>query len=74
MFTKCFLLRLYDEQGFDYSFDIYTFSSMTDVAETLEELDGCELGTKEFWENSYSNEISNYKSHGKISHVLSPAE
>lgn len=42
---------------------------MTDVPDTDEELSGCELGTKEFWENSYSNEIRNYKSHGDVGEV-----
>lgn len=34
-----------------------------------EELGGSELGTKEFWEKSYSNEIKNYKSHGDVGEV-----
>lgn len=42
---------------------------MSDNTDHDEELDGCELGTKEFWENSYSNEIRNYKSHGDVGEV-----
>lgn len=45
---------------------------MMDVVEadqTDEELGGCELGTKEYWENSYSSEINNYKSHGDVGEV-----
>lgn len=42
---------------------------MSDGGDIDEELGGCELGTKEFWENSYSNEINNYKSHGDVGEV-----
>lgn len=42
---------------------------MTEVADIDEELGGCELGTKEYWENSYLNEIRNYKTHGDVGEV-----
>lgn len=32
--------------------------------ENIEELEGSELGTKEYWEKSYELEIKNYVSHG----------
>lgn len=35
----------------------------------IEELDGSELGTKEYWDQSYSTEIKNYKSHGDVGEV-----
>lgn len=34
--------------------------------ENIEELEGSELGTKEYWEKSYELEIKNYVSHGKF--------
>ncbi len=34
-----------------------------------DELGGSELGTKEFWQESYSNEINNYKSHGDVGDI-----
>lgn len=33
------------------------------------ELDGSELGTKEYWETSYTREIGNYKSHGDVGEI-----
>lgn len=36
---------------------------------TIEELDGSELGTKEYWDKSYTSEIRNYKSHGDVGEV-----
>lgn len=42
---------------------------MSNVEDNVEELGGSELGTKEFWEKSYSNEIDNYKSHGDVGEV-----
>ncbi|GAB0096191.1 Protein-lysine N-methyltransferase [Sergentomyia squamirostris] len=33
------------------------------------ELDGSELGTKEFWDRSYEIEIRNYKSHGDVGEI-----
>ncbi|KAH8297262.1 hypothetical protein KR044_008883, partial [Drosophila immigrans] len=33
------------------------------------ELEGSELGTKEYWENSYTREIRNYKSHGDVGEI-----
>lgn len=42
---------------------------MSNDAGVDEELLGCELGTKDFWEKSYSNEITNYKSHGDVGEV-----
>lgn len=42
---------------------------MSDGGDIDDELGGCELGTKEFWESSYSNEINNYKSHGDIGEI-----
>lgn len=35
----------------------------------IEELDGCELGTKDYWDKSYDNEITNYRSHGDVGEV-----
>lgn len=35
----------------------------------IEELDGSELGTKEYWDQSYNSEIRNYKSHGDVGEV-----
>lgn len=42
---------------------------MSNVADNDEELGGCELGTKEYWEKSYSTEIINYVSHGDVGEV-----
>lgn len=36
---------------------------------TIEELGGSELGTKEYWDKAYDNEIENYKSHGDVGEV-----
>ena len=36
---------------------------------SVEELDGSELGTKEYWEKSYQREIKNYKSHGDVGEI-----
>ncbi|KAM8713154.1 hypothetical protein ACLKA7_013465 [Drosophila subpalustris] len=33
------------------------------------ELDGSELGTKDYWETSYTREIRNYKSHGDVGEI-----
>ncbi|KAH8238791.1 hypothetical protein KR038_000324 [Drosophila bunnanda] len=33
------------------------------------ELNGSELGTKEYWESSYTREIGNYKSHGDVGEI-----
>ncbi|XP_062134035.1 EEF1A lysine methyltransferase 2 [Drosophila sulfurigaster albostrigata] len=33
------------------------------------ELEGSELGTKEYWENSYTREIQNYHSHGDVGEI-----
>lgn len=35
----------------------------------IEELEGSELGTKDYWEKSYNCEINNYKSHGDVGEV-----
>lgn len=35
----------------------------------VDELEGSELGTKEYWEKSYDTEIRNYKSHGDVGEV-----
>lgn len=35
----------------------------------IEELDGSELGTKDYWDQSYDTEIENYKSHGDVGEV-----
>lgn len=42
---------------------------MTDTWAKVEELDGSELGTKDYWDESYDNEIKNYKSHGDVGEV-----
>ena len=36
------------------------------LMDNIEELEGCELGTKEYWEKSYELEIKNYENHGKF--------
>ncbi|XP_023171222.1 EEF1A lysine methyltransferase 2 [Drosophila hydei] len=33
------------------------------------ELEGSELGTREYWETSYTREIKNYKSHGDVGEI-----
>ncbi|KAH8325033.1 hypothetical protein KR074_002446 [Drosophila pseudoananassae] len=33
------------------------------------ELDGSELGTKEYWDSSYTREIGNYKNHGDVGEI-----
>lgn len=35
----------------------------------IEELDGSELGTKDYWDQSYDTEIENYKTHGDVGEV-----
>ncbi|ETN64596.1 hypothetical protein AND_003655 [Anopheles darlingi] len=35
----------------------------------VEELEGSELGTKDYWESSYSREINNYRDHGDVGEV-----
>ncbi|XP_031617904.1 EEF1A lysine methyltransferase 2 [Contarinia nasturtii] len=35
----------------------------------IEELEGSELGTKDYWDKSYDTEIENYKSHGDVGEV-----
>lgn len=35
----------------------------------IEELEGSELGTKDYWDRSYNAEIKNYKSHGDVGEV-----
>ncbi|XP_055606196.1 EEF1A lysine methyltransferase 2 [Uranotaenia lowii] len=35
----------------------------------MEELEGSELGTKEYWESSYETEIRNYQDHGDVGEV-----
>lgn len=35
----------------------------------IEELDGSELGTKDYWDQSYHTEIKNYQSHGDVGEV-----
>lgn len=47
----------------------FLFGKMSSVEDNDEELGGSELGTKEFWEKAYSNEITNYKSHGDVGEV-----
>lgn len=34
-----------------------------------EELDGSELGTKEFWDKRYTMDLKNYKSHGDFGDI-----
>lgn len=36
---------------------------------SVEELDGSELGTIEYWEKSYDSEIKNYETHGDVGEV-----
>ncbi|XP_053674514.1 EEF1A lysine methyltransferase 2 [Anopheles nili] len=39
------------------------------MSDEIEELEGSELGTKEFWESSYMREIKNYRDHGDVGEV-----
>ncbi|XP_052897368.1 EEF1A lysine methyltransferase 2 [Anopheles moucheti] len=39
------------------------------MSEQIEELEGSELGTKDFWETSYTREIENYRDHGDVGEV-----
>nr|XP_040218508.2 EEF1A lysine methyltransferase 2 [Anopheles coluzzii] len=39
------------------------------MSEQIEELEGSELGTKDFWESSYTREIANYRDHGDVGEV-----
>lgn len=39
---------------------------MTNV---VEELEGSELGTIEYWEKAYEREIKNYESHGDLGEI-----
>ncbi|XP_049530833.1 EEF1A lysine methyltransferase 2 [Anopheles darlingi] len=39
------------------------------MSEKVEELEGSELGTKDYWESSYSREINNYRDHGDVGEV-----
>lgn len=36
---------------------------------SVEELNGSELGTKDYWEKAYEREIKNYKSHGDVGEI-----
>ncbi|KAM7358919.1 EEF1A lysine methyltransferase 2 [Cochliomyia hominivorax] len=36
---------------------------------SVEELNGSELGTKEYWEQAYDREIKNYRSHGDVGEI-----
>ena len=37
---------------------------MSSDGNVIEELNGSELGTKEYWEQNYTTEIKNYKANG----------
>lgn len=39
------------------------------MSNDTQEFDGSELGTKDYWDKSYINEIENYKSHGDVGEV-----
>uniref|UniRef100_A0A182NGY3 Protein-lysine N-methyltransferase n=1 Tax=Anopheles dirus TaxID=7168 RepID=A0A182NGY3_9DIPT len=39
------------------------------MSEQVEELEGSELGTKDFWENSYTRDIANYRNHGDVGEI-----
>ncbi|XP_055532776.1 EEF1A lysine methyltransferase 2 [Wyeomyia smithii] len=39
------------------------------MSDTVQELEGSELGTKEYWETSYKSEIRNYKDHGDVGEI-----
>ncbi|XP_035775643.1 EEF1A lysine methyltransferase 2-like [Anopheles albimanus] len=39
------------------------------MSEKVEELEGSELGTKDYWESSYTREINNYRDHGDVGEV-----
>ncbi|XP_036337160.1 EEF1A lysine methyltransferase 2-like [Rhagoletis pomonella] len=36
---------------------------------SVDELNGSELGTKEYWDNSYDREIKNYKNYGDVGEI-----
>ncbi|XP_065359677.1 EEF1A lysine methyltransferase 2 [Calliphora vicina] len=36
---------------------------------SVEELNGSELGTKEYWEQAYEREIKNYRNHGDVGEI-----
>ena len=36
---------------------------------SVEELNGSELGTKEYWEQAYEREIDNYRNHGDVGEI-----
>lgn len=36
---------------------------------SLEELEGSELGTKDYWDHCYQREINNYKNHGDVGEI-----
>lgn len=36
---------------------------------SVEELNGSELGTKDYWEKAYEREIKNYKNHGDVGEI-----
>lgn len=36
---------------------------------SVEELNGSELGTKDYWEQAYEREIKNYKNHGDVGEI-----
>ena len=38
-------------------------------AHDVEELEGSELGTKDYWDGRYDMEIRNYKSHGDVGEI-----
>ncbi|XP_058124447.1 EEF1A lysine methyltransferase 2 [Anopheles ziemanni] len=39
------------------------------MCDRVEELEGSELGTKDYWESSYTREIKNYRDHGDVGEV-----
>lgn len=43
--------------------------SRSPTPQEVTELDGCELGTIEYWEQSYVKENANYRSHGNVGEV-----
>lgn len=38
-------------------------------SDAVEELEGSELGTKDYWDGRYDMEIKNYKSHGDVGEI-----
>lgn len=58
-----YIIDLVRTQHHQLSF-VYKFSTMS-----VEELNGSELGTKDYWEKAYDREIKNYRNHGDVGEI-----